>query len=158
MEATQALPSDPTPDLMPDAPAPVKDAPAQDHLSAEPDNMSLPQEDEPDTEMGTEDAPAEDEAPDEEAADEDAEPEATLAPAPVLPTTTIEWPDDTLGEGLFSQLAATLGAGESLTLVVVRAKSQPQLLVTVQLVPIAGELNATALLLQIARTPVALDA
>ena len=158
VEASQDAPSDPTPEPVPDASAPVEDEPTQDHLSAEPDDVSLPQEDEPDTELSTEDAPEEDEAPGEEASDEVAETKATLAPAPVLPVTTIEWPDGTLGEGLFSQLAATLGAGESLTLVLVRAKSQPQLLVTVQPVPITGELNATALPLQIAGTPVALDA
>lgn len=160
VEAAQALPSDPTPDRVPDAPAPIEDAPAQDHLSAEPDDVSLPQEDEPDTELDTEDTPAEDEAPGEEAADEGAEPaepEATLAPTPVLPTTTIEWPDGTLGEGLFSQLAATLGPGESLGLVLARSKGKAQLLVTVQPVPIAGELNATAVALQINDTPARLD-
>lgn len=158
VEAAQDVPSDPTPAPLADALAPVETESAQDHLPAEPDDVSLPQEDEPDTELGAEDAPEEDEAPGEEASDEVAETEATLAPAPVLPTATIEWPDGTLGEGLFSQLAATLGAGESLTLVLVRAKSQPQLLVTVQPVPITGELNTTALPLQINGTPVALDA
>jgi PRTRC genetic system protein E len=115
------------------------------------------QQEEAAAEPEAEDTLEEGELPGEDDPDEVTDTEATLAPAALLPVATIEWPEGTLGEGLFSQLAATLGAGESLSLVLARAKGKAQLLVTVQPVPIAGELNATAVPLQINGTPASLD-
>lgn len=145
MEASQDLPSAPAPELLPGEPA-VEDEAGLGQPSDTPEDL----QEEVDAEAGAEDTPEEDEIPGE---DESAKPEAT----PVIPTATIEWPDGALSEGLFSQLAATLGPGESLGLVLARSTGKAQLLVTVQPVPIAGELNATAAPLQINGTPATLD-
>lgn len=145
-------PSAPEPDLLPGEPAIEDEA----SLGQPSDTLEedAQQEDEADAEAGAEDTPEEDKIPGE---DEPTEPEATLALTPAPRAATSEWPDGTLGEGLFSQLAATLGPGESLSLVLARSKGKAQLLVTVQPVPLTGELNTTAVPLQINGTPATLD-
>lgn len=152
VELPQDLPDTPAPDLLPSEPA-VEDEASLDQPSDTPEE-GAEQEDADAAEAGAEDTPDEDEDLGE---DEPAQPEAAQAPTPPLPAATIEWPEGTLGEGLFSQLAATLGPGESLSLVLARSKGKAQLLVTVQPVPLTGELNATAAPLQINGTPATLD-
>ncbi|AFD27808.1 PRTRC system protein E [Deinococcus gobiensis] len=149
VEPLQDLPDTPVPDPLPSEPA-VEDEASLDEPSDIPEEAQ--QEDADAAEAGAEDTPDED--PGE---DEPAQPEAAQAPTPPLPAATIEWPDGTLGEGLFSQLAATLGPGESLGLVLARSKGKAQLLVTVQPVPLTGEPDATAVPLQINGTPATLD-
>ncbi|KQR25675.1 PRTRC system protein E [Deinococcus sp. Leaf326] len=154
VETPQDLLNTPASGLLPDEPV-VEDEATPDSPSDTPEEDL--QQAEAAAEPEAEDALEEGELPGEDEPDEAPDTEATLAPTPVLPVATIEWPEGTLGEGLFSQLAATLAAGESLSLVLARSKGKPQLLVTMQPVPIAGELNATAVPLQINGTPASLD-
>ncbi|WP_216329374.1 PEGA domain-containing protein [Deinococcus aestuarii] len=85
-------------------------------------------------------------------------PEATLDDVPALsetPAPPVTWPAGTLGAGMISQLASTLGAGETLSLILARVGNT--LLVTVQPAPIKDEPNSTAVPLQVKGLPSALD-
>ncbi|GBF04565.1 hypothetical protein DAERI_020162 [Deinococcus aerius] len=80
-----------------------------------------------------------------------------LDPASNVPETSlpVTWPEGTLGAGLISQLASTLGAGETLSLILARVGDA--LLVTVQPTPIKDEPHSTAVPLQVKGAPSAFD-
>lgn len=85
-------------------------------------------------------------------------PEATLDDVPPVmeaPAPLVTWPEGTLGAGMISQLASTLGAGETLSLILARVGDA--LLVSVQPSPVKNEPNGTSVPLQVKGTPSALD-
>ncbi|WP_102127972.1 PEGA domain-containing protein [Deinococcus planocerae] len=95
-------------------------------------------------------------AEDVDPAADDAGPDG-LDPACTVPEATppVTWPEGTLGAGMISQLAGTLGAGETLSLILARVGDT--LLVTVQPTPIQDEPNSTVVPLQVKGLPSALD-
>ena len=93
---------------------------------------------------------------DEDPADAEDVLQTSQAPDAAPPASlTVHWPGETLGSGLISQLAETLGHAETLSLVITRVNDH--LLITVQPKAITNEQAATALPLQVKGTPAALD-
>lgn len=134
----------------------VDEAPDHPETTPEP----VPTDDTPGLEDGEENEEGEAElsgtAEDVDPAAGDAGPEG-LDPAPNVPEASppVTWPEGTLGAGMISQLASTLAAGESLSLILARVGDH--LLVTVQPTPVKDEPNSTAVPLQVKGTPGALD-
>ena len=103
------------------------------------------------------------EEPNGEMPDEETENGAQATEAPISDSGEVSgaaapqviWPQEALGEGVFSALAQTLASGESVKLVMSRTKNE--VLVTVYPDPISGETPQTALPLQFRGTPAGLD-
>lgn len=141
-------------------PVTLEDAPHCEEPAEDDGDASAEEEPEAeDLQEGEEDA--------EPTAEEDAAPDADPAgdvettnamtaslDAPLTPDAPA-WPEGAVGAGMISQLAATLAAGDMLSLVLTRVGDQ--LLVTVQPTPLKGEPGSTAQALQVKGTPAALD-
>lgn len=150
------------------APAPAPESPITD-LFALDDDLQPPADVQPeevetsDLPTQTETAQPEGEAEQDDEADQDRGEEEPAEPDPspaqelaLVETPTVSWPEDTLGQGLISQLAQTLKKGETVSFVLTRTGDQ--LLVTVQPNPIKDESAATVIPLQTKDTPARLDA
>lgn len=154
--------------------AAASDTPASDTSQGEEASSRLAQDERDDAEQDEVEGEALDEAQDHEVDEQDGAEEldeaetngqtssdaseAILDDVPALsvtPAPPVTWPEGTLGAGMISQLASTLGARETLSLILVRVGEA--LLVTVQPTPIKDEPNSTAVPLQVKGTPSSLD-